>query len=417
MNRCLWSLSLGLALSAAACGGTEEIEPERPFDTVVGIGAALSFVEEREVSSSDAVQSLGLTAEGALVAVIDGAAYVDGSAGLEMRSLYVGAGDPTSLGAVNDISPRAAGGAWISSDAGLFALDGLYVTHSPLLSDSDGINAAVEVDAGPLSGMWLATREGINHLQDDVLKRYEIPQITGSATTLAAAADGTVVAALFGSTLVLLEPSNDQILSEKVTIGLGAINQLSAGANEIFVAAERGLFRYRSNETPRWDRYTLTDDPTQMRAAVAMAVDPVSGRLWAHTQDAILGVDQIVTAHVDLAASMEPVDFAIDRLGDLWTASSAGLTRARTTETNIDTTFAADVLPWIQDNCSRCHMNQTQNFEDFEVFGSVAEDALRRVRSGDMPRCSGGVRCGSDQNLLEPEYAVLEQWIRSGKAE
>ena len=64
-----------------------------------------------------------------------------------------------------------------------------------------------------------------------------------------------------------------------------------------------------------------------------------------------------------------------------------------------------------------CHMNQTQNFEDYQVFVEVAESALARVRAGDMPRCDGGLRCPAEERLDEADYAVLEQWIRDGMPE
>ena len=108
----------------------------------------------------------------------------------------------------------------------------------------------------------------------------------------------------------------------------------------------------------------------------------------------------------------------VDRFGDVWVAEADGLSRKSLGSSGTErTSFAVDVLPWVQERCSMCHMNQTQNFEDYEVFQAIAEDALIRVRSGDMPRCGGGVRCSPEETLTSEQYAVLEQWIRDGTPE
>ena len=73
--------------------------------------------------------------------------------------------------------------------------------------------------------------------------------------------------------------------------------------------------------------------------------------------------------------------------------------------------------PAIQNDCSMCHQNQTADFEVYEVFVERAEDALARVRAGDMPRCDGSVRCPPESALSPADYAVLEQWLRDGMPE
>jgi len=77
--------------------------------------------------------------------------------------------------------------------------------------------------------------------------------------------------------------------------------------------------------------------------------------------------------------------------------------------------FAADLRPWIQTHCALCHSTHTADFTDPAVFRARAEDALRRVRAGDMPRCNGALRCGPEQLLTD--YPLLEGWIRGGYAE
>ena len=62
-------------------------------------------------------------------------------------------------------------------------------------------------------------------------------------------------------------------------------------------------------------------------------------------------------------------------------------------------------------HCSMCH----SDFTDIVAFTPKADSALQRVRSGDMPRCTGGVPCPADQHLTADQYAVLEGWIRGGE--
>ena len=413
MKRILTSVAIGLV---AACGseGTDLPNPNSELNVVKGAGTAATFATTEALTAGGTVEAIGVSGDGHLLVLFGGQLHELTGGLLEPRSLYVGEGDPEAMGRVRRVTARVGGGAWIAAEAGLFALDDLYTFKVPLVEDAGAIEDAIEVGSGPLAGLWLATAGGLYRRNGDDVFQYGIPGLT-AATHVAIAQNGAFGVAVFGDVIATLEPSMDQILVDRPPLDTGAIHSIAAGADAIYLGTAQGIFAFDAAAATPWTQYTLAESGST--EVLALAVDGPKNAIWARTADSAVVIENGAITSFTMAPEGEMSLLAIDAFGDVWTAKGEELARNTTTDTAESATFSEDLLPWIQERCSMCHMNQTQNFEDYEVFVEVAESALARVRSGDMPRCNGGLRCPSEERLTEDEYLVLEQWIRDGMPE
>jgi len=174
----------------------------------------------------------------------------------------------------------------------------------------------------------------------------------------------------------------------------------------LFAGSDHGLVRWVAGAEHAWT--LLPGVPVH-----AIAVDPLSNVAWARTDDALVRLeDDARTRFPAPAVSAEgPALIAVDARGDVWINEGEALVRYKTGPGGLDATFGDDVLPWLEQHCTSCHAD----FRDLQVFDGRAELALDKVRSGDMPRCTGGVPCPQEERMSGDAWAVLEAWIRGGK--
>lgn len=389
----------------AACGTPEAppppVEKLKVNSTAAAQGSALM---QEELTATGTVTAVGMSADGNLVLVAGDRVYELIAGELTRRSLYAQGSDPTTLGAVSTIVPRASGGAWLASANGLFVVDGEYVTHSPVMVGMGPLSGASEVSTGSLNGLWLAATNGVYRRQTAETFRYRIDGYGEAAGAIAADPDGAGALAVLGSELVLLTPGEMGPAAAEPPEDVGTVNAVASAKGALFAATSKGLYRWQRTATPQWTRFTLGD-----AAAVDVKVDPVTGAAWVVTADALLRLD--VDALTTFARPAGTEKLAIDRLGDLWTAKAATLVRVKAGVGATTSSFMTDLRPWLTTNCTSCH----SDFSDIVAFKPKAEAALQRVRTGDMPRCNGGVPCPTEQHLKPEQFAVLEAWIRGGK--
>lgn len=402
-------------LLLAGCGGTDTTNPNPTGPaTITGAGTAGSFSVENALMSAEPIQQLGQTSAGTILSIINNQTYEVEAGELVHRPLFVDMEDPRSTGNVHHIAPRAEGGAWLSADAGLFIFDELFVTRSPLLSDAGTVWSVQELAAGPLAGLWIGADDGLHKRTETLLQRFTVEGASGAATRLALEPQGRAAIAIIGDALVILEDDAGQLVSFLPELDTGAINAVAATSGALFVAGAEGLFRYTLGA--EWTRFTLSDEGQPATAALGLSADAATGALWIRTADQLLELRGDSLTHFAMSGGSSAL--TVDRFGDVWAAEDEGLSRKSLgAQTGERSSFATDVLPWVMENCSQCHSNQTQNFEDYEVFRGISEGALARVRSGDMPRCEGGVRCAPEEAMSPEQYAVLEQWLRDGTPE
>lgn len=400
-------------LAGLGCGAEPTVTPP-PAEVEVLLGAPVEgqFALSAELPVGEAIEAIGVDDDGAVVlASADGVYVVKGDT-LERRRLYVGSGDPSELGATRVIRPRASGGAFLGTTKGLFLLDQLYVTKSPLALSGAAIHDLIEQSSGPLAGLWLATDAGLFKKSREALEQLSIDGASGASTAIAIEAGGQFGLVVWGGALYVLEPAEAGLRSDRPPLDTGRIHALAAGRGVAWAATEKGLFRYDPKNFPSFRQYALAGTMEAALEIRDVSVDS-TGATWALADGRLLLVESNRAVTYPAPGVVQAV---VDRLGDVWAAAGTTLLR-RGTSTGESVSFAADVKPWITTHCAACHRNQTQDFEDYQVMKGLAEASLERVRSGDMPRCAGGLRCEAEMRLAPSDYAILEQWIRYGLPE
>lgn len=410
-----------LAVSPVACGSGPDEPVVLDYRTVAGAPTPGTLTIQQSRSLSGPVERLGRTAEGDLVAVFDSRVHETAGDSLELRRRYVDEGASRSYGGVHDIEPRGTGGAYLATDEGLFLLGSLFVTRSPISDEVGRVRAISEAESGALAGLWLASERGLFLNTPAGLQELTIAHQEETPRRVAVERWGRVAAVVYRDVLLTLHPNEgygtdgDSIVARRPDLPTGTIHDVAAIREQIWVAADHGLFAYDPSLLPAWTQFTLSDE--EPVPVLGLAVDAETADVWARTHDALVHVakGQVTAYRQPPWESGEPT-LALDRLGRLWSGGAGDTlqTAAPSATGSGSTTFAAEMAPWIEQHCARCHSNQTADFKDYEVFKARAHDALSRVQSGDMPRCDGGLRCPPEDNLMPADYAVLAQWIRDG---
>lgn len=397
---------LSAVVLAAACG-TPPPPQEPKFNVVSAAATERSALMQEELTASGTVSAVGTSTAGDLVMVAGDRVYERTAGELTQRNLYAQGTDPTLLGDVSAIIPRGAGGAWLAAENGLFVLEGQYVTHSPVMVGMGPLAGASEVANGGMNGLWLAATNGVYRRQAVDTFRYRIDGWGEEAAGVGADPDGSGALLILGGKLVLLTPGSGDAKAPVAAAppdDVGAVKAVAGAKGALYAATDRGLYRWQPVATPQWTRFTLGN-----AAALDVKIDPVTASAWVVTADKLLRVDgDAVTSY---ARPSGTALLTIDRIGDLWTARGPTLVRIKAGVATADVGFAADLKPWVAMHCQLCHAD----FVDPVAFKPKAEAALQRVRTGDMPRCTGGVPCAADQHLQPEQWAVLEGWIRGGK--
>src|SRR5262245_35001355 len=89
-------------LALSACGGSEPTDPSSDEVLVVSIAPnAGSMALAAELDVSGAVEALGASLDGNVLAIAAGHTHEVVGGAIEIRSLYAANGDPTKLGAVH----------------------------------------------------------------------------------------------------------------------------------------------------------------------------------------------------------------------------------------------------------------------------------------------------------------------------
>lgn len=412
------------ALTACGEDGGGDIIEESEVAVREGAPSEGTISAMSALEASAAVEALGTDDRGRVLAVAGSTTYEVGANTLEARALYAGPGEPTSTGRVHSVVPKMDGGAYLAAESGLFILDVLYVVHSPLMVGAGALRGVSHVASGPLAGLWISGDAGLFRSRDPMLEKYPLTVLgdsVGAIDAVAVQKNGNAALVLAGGKLAVLEVEGDKIISDVPPLEAGSIAAIAAGENRAYAAGEHGLLRYDRTATPKWTRFTLAAagaTPSAAEKILSLSVDAASGRVYARTAAAVIVLegDQLSRYSALSLGAADPGLLTHDEAGDVWVAQGSTLQRMTLGANAARVTFRENVLPWVSMYCSKCHQNQTSNFEDYAVFREKAELALTRVRSGDMPRCDGGLPC-SEARLNAAEYSVLENWIRDGKVE
>lgn len=391
-----------IAATTSACGGDTPELGVTPVTVRAPTPLTGVWTSESAQPLGAEADALGVDALGHIVVVSQGQALVDVFGTLEHRPLYAAPGEPVTMGAVQTLRPRASEGAWIGSDAGLFSIDRHFVTHSPLSERAGNVLDVAETASGPLAGIWMLDAQGLWRKGPAGLSEVQVDHAQARRIVIDPRGQFALLAS--DSTLTLVHAQDGGLAATEVRLPTGKIHGLSAAEGMLWVASDTGLY---SVDGADWSHYPLGGE-----AVIAVANDPSTGAAWARSAATLYMVQQdTVRAY---AAAAGETGLAVDRLGDVFGLAQGALFKRGTGAADGNAVTFEQVQPWLSTHCSQCHQNQTADFEDYEVFVERAEQALARVRSGDMPRCAGSVRCDAEAALSAQDYAVLEQWIRDG---
>lgn len=411
---------LVLVASLAGCGGGQGSPDPQSYRELSAQAAPGLWADQEALAAPVPIEALGLTSAGQVALAGASTAYVLGTGAFEARALFAEGTDPLSTGRIFGLAPRMEGGAWLAADAGVFFIDRVYTAKSGL--SAAPVRQISAVARGALRGVWFAGDDGLIHSNDGTLERLSVPGTSGAASAVAVSADGDSAFVVIGGKLALLRGgASGPITAELAPLDTGAISAVAAGAGVLYAASARGLIRWRSADSPSFALLTLAPSGQAPIVPRALAVDGTSGAAW------VLGPQAILEAKVDgslvsfeapasLLGKTSTAALAVDAAQDVWLATGSTLERHRaSTSAPLDLSFDRDLKPWVTQRCAQCHSNQTADFRVYEVFAPRAETSLNRIKSGDMPRCEGGLVCPTGQRLTPADYEILEQWIRAGK--
>lgn len=400
----LFAALLGALLPACGAEGSADPEPAVREVALPVVDAEVAPDEVRPLTGDDGAVSVvgaGVAADGALL-VTDGASLfevrTDGTRAIAFFTERPEVEVPARR--IIALVPRAAGGAWVVADNGLYRTEGrYYVAVDPSVT---GARAAFASSAAPLDGLWLATDAALVRLSDRAASSYDWPE-PGRTVALAVAPDGRGA---------LVATSTDVWLLAEAADG---------GLERSPVAWPPGSPRATAHVRAAWwvggDALYTSDDPTRrwIRHAVPGPVATVGrgpdGVPWWTDGAALYALGDGEARRIHEA----DIEHAVHApAGDVWILAEGEARRWRADDGR--PTFAGDVAPWLEaEGCVACHMAPALDFRRYDDFRGVASDALRRVESGDMPRC-GSDRCPPEQRLSPERYAVLARWIEAGMA-
>lgn len=398
------TIAIAPAAALLACGGSS---PQGPAPTPVTVlertAETGAWTHETARPLAAAPTALGVEGEHHAVVIVGGVAHLDVGDQFEARPLYAEGPDPTSMGQARVVRPRSGGGAWIGGSAGLFVLERHFVTRSPLSDAAADVLDVAQAASGPLAGVWLLARDGLWWQHEGGLEQVALD--LADPEMIAVDAQGRHLLVASRGDLRLVEKDGAGLTALDLDLETGDIRRLAGGAGRTWVGAEGGLFE---TDGSTWTHHRLGE-------VLDLAADPATGDAWARSARGLehVGADRLVRYQ----ARAEEQGLAVDRFGDVHTLNGSAVISRGTGAAGGEAVTFADVKPWLATHCSQCHQNQTADFEVYEVFAERAEDALARVRAGDMPRCTGSVRCDAEDALSPSDYAVLEQWIRDGMPE
>jgi ligand-binding sensor domain-containing protein len=212
-------------------------------------------------------------------------------------------------------------GVWVGTVRGLYRFDGgswhTYDADAPLLQDVRGIVPGQS--AGRLwAGSW---QSGLHRFLANVYVP-DRPQAL-SITAMSKGSDGTLWAATIDE-VYFRAPDGDgwQPVAPPARSALrgAAIETLLAADEGLWLGTSAGLWRYRP-DTRLW--YPPPDrDALNQLSIQALALDPVTGHLWAGTATGLYGTHDWVRRQV---GAVQALAFSPD--GTLWLGTATGLER------------------------------------------------------------------------------------------
>ena len=351
------------------------------------------------------------TIDGTLAAVWPSQVARLNSSGMSMTNLAVGAsGESMSLGEIKAVAHRTNGGAFFLSDAGIFHSAAGQLLRAPVSDSIADFNPQTLDSLGADGGeeLWLSTSQSVLWVASRELNSIVLSD-EGRAvepTGAVGIAPGRVLLIAGSAAFELDVPSRK---AKKVATGLGSVTQAERGADDsIALATSEGLFVRAPNG--EFTQYTFAAAGEAPRTVQAVSTSTLL--LTAAVDGSLVRVDGAGARKVGQAAVAQAGGVVHDSHGDTFAIDGAKLVRFVT-----PISFAADIVPLLQQHCTRCHLpggSQTQVEIDLlnHSFASANAQLLLNRLNGNptlMPPLS------ANDVLSANDIALLGRWIDGGK--
>ncbi len=362
------------------------------------------------IDLSQAIEDLALDAQGELLVSTGSQLYQMAAGQLSVRPLYAEPQEPQTMGKILAMSPLADGGAWVAAEEGLYTLQSLYLTASSLKLDGP-VRKLLTIKLGPTAGLWLATDSGLHWLsQDNQLKALAMGKLSQGITALAADQRGQMLLQR-GSEVSWVKLESGKLFDHPLGFPIGEVTAVASAGQTLLLQTQTHLYLHLYEPSERWVEVKLPQSTWLPLRYISG--DQLAGRFWAQTLGGdLLEFDaQQIIKRPGLNLHVPPV---VDGLGRIYKAGGSILLSG-SVSSGPELSFEKDIRPWLQTHCLACHSSQGADFSAYETFRPLAEDALHRVKNGDMPRCEGSARCADEQQLKPENYQILLRWLREGR--
>lgn len=388
--------SLAALVLIAGCDGTEPLE----LDTVevTTDEAAVIFAAASPTTRVELGAELSALADddGVPVGAIQaGLVSIEGDSANPVA--VVASGDePSSVGAVYAIAPRASG-LLISSESGLFHTWAGVLLPSPASDALRGASALAVADGDEGEIVYAALSDGLHRLDAMTHERIELG--FGAPTALAATRDAVLLA--FGERLVELDPNT--LAYREVPADIGVVTAAAAAGQRLVAGGSDGLvIREGDGRYLVYPALAGVIDITTDSAGVAHAL----------VSEGVVRLDP--AGPIGLSALPESsaawVGLALDTAGYVWLGETEALTRL---DTGRPVSFADDVAPILALRCAPCHalgeLAPKRDFTDYDIVIALSDAIMTRVSTRLMPP-------PPNPGLDAEEYEILVRWYAGERA-
>jgi hypothetical protein len=301
---------------------------------------------------------------------------------------------------------------WVASENGLSVFDGV-LRASPI---SDQLpEGSVRAIAQVGEWLWIALEAGV--FAFDGVRLSQLTTVPG-VFRITRGGEGLVSVTTVQGESFLLKVTDDGLMQQDLG-GQGALRDVVPLRSDRVFALEGGTLRVRvAADTGDliWRRATLSSDEAAEPVTRAWSMSPTidGAGVWLASPDSVsrwVGetIEQLATP-IGIGSVMRIHPMAN---GQLWLVGAERMVRLGADD-QPPPTYCADIDPYFQANCSRCHNNtptaQASNLDGYAIWSERYESIYSLIQAGAMPKDAQGRVDG------EALY-MLQRWQEGGMIE
>jgi hypothetical protein len=402
MSYRLFAALFAAAVSATiACGneaGQNVVPPPNPppvqGDEVIRPTAVETLalaVEEHslppELQNDDTLSVAHLEGLGVLVGGTAGLFFL-GTTGFE----------PLDASPVHALATMEPSGVLVASDRGLLIWNGALAESSLNAALSTEVVLAMATRGGDL---YLGTASALWLLSAGEL--FQFTELTNVKSIDASLGANDIVVTREGAISGLRKEGADWIL-RTLSDEIG-MSRAVPGSDDRIVSLENGLIKLRvaiGEDGVSWYPISLSLEASDAGATGVeiLAVDPITGAVWAVDANAIVRIDHARVGKITRPAGMTaPRSIAVTADGAVWI--SDGITLRRFGNEGRPITFAENIAVFSQNNCERCHapLKVAHPLDTYEAWAAEVDRIIDALETRRMPQ-DGAALVGGTVDLV-----------------